>query len=102
MSETNILEFKKKIIKLVTAVPGLVGFANPNAKKVELLKDDKMIDGIEIIETIRGFEAVLHLISSTNVRAEMVAKEITSAIKFLCQKDKIKMGKVNIFIRGVK
>ncbi|MCP4336756.1 MAG: hypothetical protein GY679_02820 [Mycoplasma sp.] len=96
MSEIQIKDLKNKIIKSVSAVPGLVGL------NLDESDSNHNNEGIQILETSRGYQIQIFIISSINVRAEIVSKEVSSSIKNLASKNNIQIENINIFIREVK
>ncbi len=101
MTKTKLLESYDLFIKAIITVPGLVALTKPNSESQEHLAEGEMSKGIKVIETPRGIEIKVFIISSINVRAETVSREITSSIRYICKNKNIKLSSVNIFIRGV-
>ncbi len=104
MTEKQISELREGIVSSISTVPGLVGLVNKESEALtsRVLAEKNYGKGIDIIHTSKGFEVKIFIIASLNVRTEIVAKELSSAVESYFKINKCKVSKINIYIKGVK
>ncbi len=104
MSKTETKKLINGLIKSISTVPGLIGFANKDsvAMNPKKLEKDAHEKGIEIIETSKGYIINLNVILSVNIRMEIVARELSSSVKSFFKSIDKKIANTNIYIKGVK
>lgn len=92
-----------EVLKSVTFVSGVVGLANIDlTKSATALPKDKWEDSILFEETNKGNKISLAIIVDGDVRTKAITFEITSSIKDIMKKNKLKLDKVLVYIRGIK
>ena len=96
-------KIKNLLLKKVSFVPGLVGFApiDFSVKKKTLAKED-FSNGFSFEETSKGINIRMAIIVDIDIRAKLVIKEINSAVKTICKTNNVKLDKVMIYVMGVK
>lgn len=91
-------ELEKEIITLLEFVPGIAGFESI----VEEGKKNQNYIIIENNKTNKDLDISLGIIIDKNVLSETITKEIISALKFFFKKSQYNLGKLKIYIKGVK
>ncbi|NQZ66117.1 MAG: hypothetical protein HRT99_02775 [Mycoplasmatales bacterium] len=96
-------KMKKEILMAATTTSGLNGLSTIDINKpgIELPKN-KWINALNVENTPKGYVVSLAIIIDIEVRSKIVSYEISSTIKDLFKKKKLKLSKVNIYIRGIK
>ena len=96
-------KLEKNILNKVANTSGVAGFANVNLDtkptKLTELQWEKALYIIEEGDTISINLAILTIL---DIRLKIISYEITSSIKDLFSNNDKKLGKINIFIRGVR
>ena len=96
-------KFKNLLLKKVSFVPGLVGFAPIDfATKKKTLSKEEFSKGFSFEETSKGLIIRIAIIVDIDIRAKLVIKEINSAVKTICKTNNEKLNKVMIYVMGVK
>lgn len=96
-------EISKKVIKLITQMPGISGIVSLNFNdELNILSPDEFEKGISVIFKGQGSYIInVAILVSSYVRSKVVIREITEVIKNALKKDKIDIDKINIYVRGV-
>ena len=93
----------KELLKTITFVPGLIGIANVDlTKSASALPEDKWTNGITAEETSKGLKICIAIIVDADVRTKVVSNELMLSMKTVLKLNRIKMDKINIYIRGVR
>ena len=84
---------------------GVVGMANMNVRDglVRLLRKDNMTRGIQVILNNNKLTLNFHIIVSYGVSILAVSDNLISSVKYKVEEfTGIEVGKINIFVEGVK
>ena len=96
-------KFKNLLLKKVSFVPGLVGFAPIDfSVKKKTLSEEEFSKSFSFEETSKGLIIRIAIIVDIDIRAKLVIKEINSAVKTICKTNNEKLNKVMIYVMGVK
>lgn len=92
-----------EIIKVTSFVPGLNGLANVEfAEPAKLLEEAEWNKSISLVETNQGMNITIAIFVSSDVRTKIIVSELSSAIKSVLSKKKIKLNNILVNIRGIK
>lgn len=96
-------KFENDVIKAISFVPGLVGLVKMEAgSSSSMLNPKDWHKGLIFDEINNELYIRVGVIVDMDIRAKIIAKEITSAIKQLAKGSKYKIKKVKVYIRGVR
>ena len=96
-------ELKKDILNKVANTSGVAGFANINLDtNPTKLTEAKWENALHIVVEGDRVSINLAILTILDIRLKVVSYEIASSIKDLLSKKKKKLGKINIFVRGVR
>lgn len=98
-----IVKLKKDILNKVANTSGVAGFANVSLDtKPVKLTESKWENSIHIEEAGDKISIDLAILTILDIRTKVISYEIASSIKALLLTRNKKLGKINIFIRGVR
>lgn len=95
-------KFQDNVLKAISFVPGLVGLSKLNSDSNKPLSDKDLLKGVAFEETKQGFYIRVGAIIDADVKAKIVAKELTSSIRQVAKATEFKIKKVIVYIKGVK
>lgn len=91
------------IVGLITFVPGIQGISTIDLTKSNIaLNEEDWAKGVSISEGKKGFDVSIALIIKRDVSARTISQELDSAIRIMAKQEKVKIDKINIYVRGVK
>ncbi|MCK5867324.1 MAG: hypothetical protein KAG14_02915 [Mycoplasmataceae bacterium] len=97
------IKLKKDILNKVANTSGVAGFANVNLDTNSIkLTETKWENALHVVIDGDKISIDLAILTILDIRSKVISYEITSSIKALLLKNSKKLGKINIFIRGVR
>jgi hypothetical protein len=102
MEEKQIIKYSNGIVDLLSRLPGIVGFANPEPleEKNKKLSSSNAHKAINLLEMSNKIAIKIFIIVSMNISNYLISKEILEAINFYFKKQGVKIKSIDIFIKG--
>lgn len=99
MSEQLISE----IVAACAFVPGLSALSNVDfSQEAKPLDEKNWNQGVVLSQTPSGFDVVIAVFVSPEVRTKVIISELNSAIKNIFKKNKVKLNNILVNVRGIK
>ncbi len=99
MSEQLISE----IISASAFVPGLNALANVDFSQEATPLDEKNWNqGVILVQSPNGFDVTIAIFVAPDVRTKVIISELTSTIKNVFKKNKVKLNNILVNVRGIK
>lgn len=91
-------DLEKNIVSLLEVVPGIAGFESI----VDEGKKNQNFIIIEDNQKNKDVDISIGIIIDKNVLSDTITKEILSTLKYFFKKSQYNLGKLKIYIKGVK
>ncbi|MGY6172431.1 hypothetical protein ACW95P_03755 [Candidatus Mycoplasma pogonae] len=104
MEEKDLDILKNEIIKEVSKISGIKGFAliDSDSKLNNLkLSDNNLTQAILIYESKKGFAVKIAVIATLGINFKNISTSLNQVIKLCFQQNNYKVYSVNIYYRGV-
>lgn len=95
-------KFQDEVLNVVSFVPGLIGLTKWDSENSISLPKKDLIKGISFEETSEGLYIRIGAIIDVDIKAKIIAKELTSSIRQLAKNEDFKIKKVVVYIKGVR
>ncbi|VEU59273.1 hypothetical protein [Mesomycoplasma neurolyticum] len=102
----NLDNFDKELLKHISMIPGVYGFAdlnskNENLEKKHITKKNEWYKAISKIQHSNEIIINLAVVILFSVNTQTIVKEISSLVEFYTKKNNFKLKALNIHIKGV-
>ncbi|MBN3534358.1 hypothetical protein [Mycoplasma procyoni] len=100
-----IEELRRQILEKISSIPGVYGFSEidySDQNESQVLAKEDWDKSIVIMDGINGLKINLGIILVFSANARTVIEEIRSLLDFYLQQNKLKLGTLNVQVKGVK
>ncbi|MGL5617538.1 MAG: Asp23/Gls24 family envelope stress response protein [Metamycoplasmataceae bacterium] len=98
----DISTLSDNVIKNLSTVPGILGFCNIDATNQELKDSKSWSKAVSITINDKIINLNVAIIISIDSTIKNISKQIKEQVAFSFKKNGLKLGFLNIYIKGVK